>query len=61
VPDIIKQAMLNVNHSAAVTKIWYASPDYNGGAAVELAFSQNGSTVNFKVPSLQYWGMIVIE
>ena len=61
VPDIIKQAMLNLSHSGAVTKIWYASPDYNGGAAVELAFSQNGSNVNFKVPQLQYWGMIVVE
>jgi dextranase len=61
VPDIIKQAMLNLSHSGAVNKIWYASPDYNGGAAVELAFSQNGSNVNFKVPQIQYWGMIVVE
>ncbi|WP_294957277.1 glycoside hydrolase family 66 protein [uncultured Flavobacterium sp.] len=61
VPDVIKQAMLNLNHSGKVTRIWYASPDYNGGAAVELSFSQNGDKVNFKVPSLQYWGMIVIE
>ncbi|MET3029303.1 glycoside hydrolase family 66 protein [Flavobacterium sp. UW10123] len=61
VPDVIKQAMLNLNHSGKVTRIWYASPDYNGGAAVEISFSQNGDKVNFKVPSLQYWGMIVIE
>lgn len=61
VPDLIKQAMLNLNHSGKVTKIWYASPDYNGGAAVELSFSQNGEKVNFKVPVLQYWAMIVVE
>lgn len=61
VPEVIKKAMINLTHSGTVTRVWYASPDYNGGNAVELVFSQNGSNINFKVPFLQYWGMIVVE
>lgn len=61
VPETIKQAMLNLQVSGTVTKIWYASPDYNGGSATAIDFTQVGSSVNFKVPFLKYWGMIVVE
>jgi len=60
-PAEITQAMVNYTANAMVNKVWYASPDYNGGAPVELTFTQNGNTINFKVPSLKYWAMIVVE
>lgn len=44
-----------------VRKLWVASPDYLGGAPQELNFRQDGNYVNFTLPSLKYWTMIVIE
>ncbi|WP_417354509.1 glycoside hydrolase family 66 protein [Flavobacterium sp.] len=60
-PASIEKAMVNLQINGTVNKIWYASPDYKGGVAVPLEYTQNGSTVNFKVPLLKYWGMIVVE
>jgi dextranase len=60
-PATIEKAMVNVQVTGPVTRIWYASPDYKGGAAQPLEFTQTGNSVNIKVPSLKYWGMIVIE
>ena len=60
-PKIKKDFILNLASSKNVTKIWYASPDLNLGSSVELDFSQNGNNLIFKIPSLQYWGMIVVE
>lgn len=61
VPEIKKNLTLNLQNNQTVSKVWYASPDLDGGASKELSFSQVGSFVVFKIPSLQYWGMIVIE
>lgn len=61
IPADIKQAMVNLQIAGTPTKVWYASPDYNGGAPMALAFTQNGNSINFKVPFLKYWGMIVVE
>lgn len=44
-----------------VKKLWVASPDHFGGAPQELNFSQDGGYVNFTLPSLNYWTMIVVE
>lgn len=60
-PKIKKDFILNLSSSKNVTKVWYASPDLNHGSSVELDFSQNGNNLIFKIPSLQYWGMIVVE
>ncbi|WP_140487398.1 glycoside hydrolase family 66 protein [Flavobacterium sp. GSA192] len=61
VPQAKKNFTLNLANSNAVSKVWYASPDLDGGASKELAFSQVGSNLVFKVPFIQYWGMIVVE
>lgn len=53
--------ILNLQNSQTVTKVWYASPDFDGGASKALSFNQVGNNLVFKVPLLQYWGMIVIE
>ncbi|MFO7673184.1 MAG: glycoside hydrolase family 66 protein [Lutibacter sp.] len=60
-PKIKKDFILNLDSSKKVTKVWYASPDLNLGSSLELDFSQNGNNLIFKIPSLQYWGMIVVE
>jgi len=61
VPADIKQAMVNLQVTGTPAKVWYASPDYNGGAPTAINFTQNGNSINFKVPFLKYWGMIVVE
>lgn len=61
VPQTITQAMVNVEVSGSPTKVWFASPDFKGGAAIALEFTQNGNTINVRLPSLKYWGMLVIE
>lgn len=61
VPNTKKNLTLNLQNSQAVSKVWYASPDLDGGASKELTFSQVGGYLVFNVPSLQYWGMIVVE
>lgn len=53
--------ILNLQNSQTVSKVWYASPDLDGGVSKGLSFNQVGNNLVFKVPFLQYWGMIVIE
>lgn len=60
-PKIKKDFILNFANNKNVSKVWYASPDLNLGSSIELDFSQNGNNLIFKIPSLQYWGMIVVE
>lgn len=60
-PKIKKDFILNLANNKNVSKVWYASPDLNLGSSIELNFSQNGNNLIFKIPSLQYWGMIVVE
>ena len=57
----IISSMVNVEHTGKVNKVWYASPDYKDGSAIELPFTQSGSKINIKLPQLKYWGMLVIE
>ena len=57
----IKDLSVQINTSKTVKKVWYASPDYQYGTSVELAFSQDGSTLTCTLPDFQYWGMLVIE
>ena len=44
-----------------VSKVWFASPDLNGGASVELDFTQNGNQLKVEMPYLKYWSMLVLE
>jgi len=60
-PKIRKDFILNFTNNKNISKVWYASPDLNLGSSIELDFSQNGNNLIFKIPSLQYWGMIVVE
>lgn len=59
--ETVKNAMITMNYTGSVNKIWYATPDFDGGSAQSIAFTKNGDKINFKVPNLKYWGMIVVE
>lgn len=60
-PQEIKNIRLSFSIGRPVAKVWFASPDINGGASVELEFNQNSNGVSFTIPALEYWDMIVVE
>lgn len=60
-PAVRSDFEIKVDASKSVSKVWFASPDINGGASQELEFTQNGGQVTVKVPYLEYWSMLVFE
>lgn len=60
-PALIKDAQLVLTSDAVVKKMWVASPDIIGAASRSVNFVQSGNKVNFILPELKYWSMIVIE
>lgn len=60
-PTTRLNVQVKIAASSTVKKAWFASPDYNGGVAQSLQFSQSGSDVTLTLPSLKYWDMIVLE
>lgn len=60
-PRLTLETPVSVGVDKTVKRVWTASPDFHGGAPVELAFEQADGKVTFTLPSLKYWAMIVIE
>lgn len=60
-PDTLSDIKMSFPSTIKIRNIWTASPDFYGGAPVDLPFSQSGSTVSFTVPHLLYWSMVVIQ
>lgn len=60
-PVLIESPEIKVIVSGTVSRIWFASPDLNGGVAQNLQFVQNGLQATITLPSLKYWDMIVVE
>lgn len=60
-PTPFTNAQLQVSVRNSVTKVWVASPDINFGIPKQLAFTQTGNVIQFTLPRLVYWDMVVIE
>jgi len=60
-PNTLLNAVLIFTASRPVKKLWYATPDADGGVAKQLSFSSSGNSISFTLPSLQYWDMVVAE
>ncbi|MDR1718469.1 MAG: glycoside hydrolase family 66 protein [Prevotella sp.] len=60
-PSLVAGIQVKVTASKAVSKVWIASPDINGGVAINTEFSQSGNEVLLTLPSLKYWDMLVLE
>ena len=60
-PDTIRNVPLSFSTKGVVKRVWMASPDFYGGAAVDLSFTQDSSKVSFTLPQMKYWDMVVIE
>ena len=52
---------LEMTYAKPVKHLYVATPDKLGGAMNELEFTQEGSTLNFTLPYLNYWTMVVIQ
>lgn len=59
-PEVITNLPMRMRASN-VKNLWVASPDHLGGAPQKLNFKQDGGYINFTLPSLKYWTMIVVE
>ncbi|MFT4070830.1 MAG: glycoside hydrolase family 66 protein [Dysgonamonadaceae bacterium] len=60
-PTLIESPAVDITVSGTPTKVWFASPDINGGVAQQLTFTQSGNKISLTLPSLKYWDMVVVE
>ncbi|WP_052158673.1 glycoside hydrolase family 66 protein [Halobacillus sp. BBL2006] len=60
-PKMRKDFSLTVKESKKVKKVWAASPDWNNGVPIELEFTQSNDKVQFTIPYIKYWDMVVFE
>lgn len=60
-PELIESPTVDIAVSGTPSKVWFASPDINGGVAQTLDFTQNGGKITLTLPSLKYWDMVVVE
>lgn len=60
-PTIFNDLEITINSTSSVSKVWFASPDFRGGASQELEFKSTGNQIKINVPYLEYWSMIVLE
>ena len=60
-PTVKSDFEVSVQSAKNVSKVWFASPDINGGASQEVEFTQNGNQVIVEMPYLKYWSMLVLE
>jgi dextranase len=58
-PTVVQNLQLSFQISGYVTQLFAASPDWNNGVPVALAFTQHDSVISFTLPALNYWSMIV--
>jgi dextranase len=60
-PNIVYDYSVSVSGAQSVSKVWFASPDYNGGASTDITFNENNGSISFELPLLEYWSMVVLE
>ena len=60
-PNPLTNLLINIDDPQNVTNIWYASPDFEGGATRDLEFTRQNGKLLVRVPYLEYWGMMVLE
>lgn len=61
IPGTIRNIRLSYFSYETISRIWCATPDFNYGSPLDLAFVRENNSIHFTVPYLKYWDMIVIE
>ncbi|QWU16768.1 dextranase [Paenibacillus sophorae] len=52
---------VSVRTDRPVAKVWFASPDVRDGSPQALEFTQQDGRLEWKLPKLKYWDMVVVE
>lgn len=60
-PNSFYNIEITIESNKPVSKIWFASPDFNGGASQDVEFIKNGNSISFQLPYINYWSMVVFE
>lgn len=60
-PDTVRNVTISFSTDSFVKRVWTASPDFYGGADVDLSFTQDSGRISFTLPQIKYWDMVVIE
>jgi len=60
-PRATEDLPVEMKAGGKAARVWVASPDRYGGAPASVAFVQDGDRLAFKLPSLEYWTMAVVE
>ena len=60
-PDMLRDLTVSMPASQQPTRIWYASPDYAQGAAIEMDFTYSAGQVELTIPAMKYYSMLVFE
>ena len=66
-PPTLNNLAVKMYYTGSISggKLWYATPDANSCAAIQLNYTTGsdggGNYINFTVPQLQYWDMIWLE
>lgn len=62
-PRILKnfQAKLLIPRSERISGVYLASPDFNHGRATALKFKKSSAGIEFTIPHLQYWDLLIVE
>ena len=60
-PDLINDMDVTISLSRQPVRVWFASPDYLQGAAIEMDFDYANGKLSLVLPALKYHSMIVCE
>ncbi|WP_199617345.1 glycoside hydrolase family 66 protein [Paenibacillus alkalitolerans] len=60
-PQIKQNVKLSLKTDRIAGNVWMASPDFYGGSATDLNFTQKNGILDITVPHLHYWDVIVID
>lgn len=60
-PDLINDMDVTISLSRQPVRVWFASPDYLQGAAIEMDFDYANGQLTLVLPAIKYYSMIVCE
>ena len=60
-PDLINDMDVTISLPRQPVRVWFASPDYLQGAAIEMDFDYANGKLSLILPALKYHSMIVCE
>jgi len=60
-PEQIEHVTIALKTDKKPKKVWMASPDYYGGSPIAIEFEHDGDTLEFALPKLKYWDMVVVD